>query len=85
MDELEIKTSHFLDGLVAKDSNNEIVLKCNQWHTHYIGNGDISGLQDEIPLISGVELSIREDYFWKMQAILGISNAEYTIAFLDID
>lgn len=85
MDELEIKTSFFLDGLVAKDSNNEIVLKCNQWHTHYIGNGDISGLQDEIPLISGVELSIREDYFWKMQAILGISNAEYTIAFLDID
>jgi hypothetical protein len=81
MNELGIKTSHFLNGLVATNDQNEIVLKCNQWCNQYVGNGDF-GLRDEIPLIKGMELVIREDYFKRMLSILKMKEfPPYTIYF----
>lgn len=85
MRELAIKTSHFLNGLLATNSDNEIVLKYNQWNTQYVGNGDIAGIKDEIPLLQGMELIMRDDYFKKMISILRIKQPQYTIVFLDID
>jgi len=80
MEELQIKTNHFLNGLVATNEHNEIVLKCNQWNCKYIGNGDY-GLQDEIPLIKGMELVIREDYYDKMMFILGQKIEQYGVLY----
>ncbi|MCL2311872.1 MAG: hypothetical protein FWC41_05225 [Firmicutes bacterium] len=80
MDELQINTGHFLNGLIATNEQNEVVLKCNQWRCQYTGSGKW-GLQDEIPLINGMELLIREDYFNKMMSVLGKQINEYTIVF----
>lgn len=82
LEQLGIVISDFLTGIVAKNENDEVVLKYNQWKTNYVGNGDF-GIREEIPTIEGVELLIREDYFKKMQRILGKQLSEYVTLFLN--
>jgi len=83
MKELGIKSGNFLDGLIATNPEDEIVLRCNQWRSKYVGNGEIAGIKDEIPLLVGMELIIREDYYKRLTSILRIEPKQYTILFLD--
>ncbi len=80
MDKLKIKINHFLNGLAATNEQNEVVLKYNQWRYQYIGNGE-RGLPDEISLIEGMELLIREDYFNKITDIIGQQINLYTMLY----
>lgn len=80
--QLGIVTNDFLNGIVAKNENDEVVLKYNQWKNNYVGNGYF-GIGEEIPRIEGAELIMREDYFEKMQLILGKQLSEYTTLFWD--
>lgn len=64
--QLNLKISLYFNGLNAKNENDEIVLKYNRWSSNYVGNGDISGIKDEIPRLDGAELLCRKDYFDKI-------------------
>jgi len=66
MKELNIRTGKPTEGLVAKNNKNEIVLRLNYWVSDYIGDGEISGITDEIPRLEGTELLCRKDYFDKI-------------------
>ncbi|MBO3097678.1 NACHT domain-containing protein [Gelidibacter pelagius] len=62
----KLKLVEFNDGLSAKNECGETVLKYNQWKSNYVGHGHILGIADEIPLLEGAELIIKEEYLKKI-------------------
>lgn len=79
---LGIKIGEFLSGIMAKNKNEEVILKYNQWKSNYLGNG-YYGISEEIPCIEGAELLIREDYFDQIQSLINQKCTDYTILFQD--
>ncbi|MFW9877201.1 MAG: hypothetical protein ACFFG0_29270, partial [Candidatus Thorarchaeota archaeon] len=63
INELNLKVENPINGLTARNINNEVVLKYNRWSSAYVGNGDIAGISDEIPRLEGAELICHKDYF----------------------
>lgn len=63
---LKLENEKYTNGLAAKNELGEIVLKFNRWSSNYVGNGDITGISDEIPRLEGAELMCRKDYFDKI-------------------
>lgn len=66
INKLDLKINNPIYGLVAKNENDEVVLKFNRWSSSYVGDGDIAGITDEIPRLEGAELICRKDYFDKI-------------------
>lgn len=64
MEILELRLGDFRDGLIAYNSNNEVILKLKTWQTEFVGSS--SNIQGEIPKLDGSELVMREDYFKKL-------------------
>ena len=60
---LELEVDKYTNGLAAKNELGETVLKLNRWSANYVGNGEITGILDEIPRLEGAELVCRKDYF----------------------
>ena len=56
---LKFEMLPLVNGLCAKNSDGEIVLKYNAWKEDYLG----ASFDEEIPKLSGSELLIREDYY----------------------
>jgi hypothetical protein len=64
MEVLELRLGDFRDGLIAYNSNDEVILKLKTWQTEFVGS--IVNIQGEIPKLDGSELVMREDYFKKL-------------------
>ncbi|WP_418637293.1 ATP-binding protein [Winogradskyella sp.] len=63
---LELRYGDFRDGMIAYNSNDEVVLRLKTWQTEYVALGTFSNIHDEIPKLDGSELVMREDYFKKL-------------------
>lgn len=63
---LNLTTDLFINGLQAKNEEEDIVLKYNRWQTDYLGHRQTSDIKDEIAKLDGAELLIRKDYFIKL-------------------
>ena len=61
--QLNLIVDDYLNGLLAKNEEGDIVLRYNSWFANYVGNERID---EEIPKLDGCELLIREDYFQKI-------------------
>lgn len=66
MEVLELRFGDFREGMVAYNSNDEVVLRLKTWQTEYVASGSFSNIYDEIPKLDGSELIMREDYFKKL-------------------
>ncbi|ABG60199.1 ATP-binding protein [Cytophaga hutchinsonii] len=63
---LELKICDIIEGLFARNSTNDVVLKYNYWSSDYINLGYSDSIECEIPKHEGAELLIRADYFKKI-------------------
>lgn len=66
MDVLELRFGDFRDGLIAYNSNDEVVLRLKSWQTEYIALSHSSDIYGEIPKLEGSELVMREDCYKKL-------------------
>jgi hypothetical protein len=60
---LSLEMDDFNNGIIAKDRNDQIVLKLIQWETDYLG---YERLDQEMPKLKGSQLILRKDLFQEL-------------------
>lgn len=72
LNHLGLKLDNWNNGLKALNNNGNIILEFRCWRDELIDNGaSFVGIDSNIARLEGCDLILREDYFEKLQEILG--------------